>query len=258
MSSSPTTTAPPAQGQSQSISFRHLFGFREALWTSSHLSSPKRVWAALHPELERGALTQHDFLAAYSSEDLHSSAALPFKGLAGGAGAAAALLGVAHVVARRLRVPGLLLGAMRQAPLALPFIVIAPVSLGYTIGGMAQASRQETFCTGLDDRAAFARALTNAADREPGWVGADVFGEKRVQAWATRLTSHGQAGTLAPRKEDLETFVQSQGEETQLSLRNTSDAPRNVDDDVVMVDKFDVNAAPASGIPNRRPWWKLW
>ena len=55
----------------------HLFGLREAIWTSANLSSPQRVWAALHPELERGVLTQHDFLAAYSSEHLHSSATLP-------------------------------------------------------------------------------------------------------------------------------------------------------------------------------------
>ncbi|VDC03368.1 unnamed protein product [Peniophora sp. CBMAI 1063] len=257
MSSSPTTTtAPPAS--SQSISVRHLFGLREALWTSANLSSPQRVWALLHPELERGALTQHDFLVAHSSEDLHSSANLPFKGLAGGAGAAAILLGTAHLVARRLRVPGLLTGVMRQAPLALPFIVFAPVSLGYTLGGMAQASRQEAFCSSLDDRAAFARALNEAADREPGWIGADVFGEKRIQAWSTRLTSHGQAGTLAPRKEELETFVRSQEEEQLASLRDTPATSRNVDTDMVMVDKFEAGSTPVPSTSTRRAWWKLW
>lgn len=179
--------------------------------------------------------------------------ATQFKGLAGGAGAAVVLLVAAHLVARRLRVPGLLTGAMRQAPLALPFIVSAPVALGYTLGGMAQAARQETFCSSLDDRAAFASALANAADRQSGWLGADVLGERRAQAWATRLTSHGQAGTLAPRKEELGTFARSQ-EEEELS----PSSPRNVADDVIIIDKFDQDTSAVPTSQSRRPWWKLW
>ena len=146
---------------------------------------------------------------------------------------------------------------MRQAPLALPFIFCAPVALGYTLGGMAQASRQEIFCGDLDDRTAFARALANAADREPGWLGADVFGERRIQAWSTRLTSHGQAGTLAPRKEELETFVRSQEEEREASLRGG--VRREVDGDVVVTGNESAkDLALTVSSPAKRSWWKPW
>ena len=146
---------------------------------------------------------------------------------------------------------------MRQAPLALPFIFCAPVALGYTLGGMAQASSQEIFCGDLDDRTAFARALANAADREPGWLGADVFGERRIQTWSTRLTSHGQAGTLAPRKEELETFVRSQEEEREASLQG--DVRQKVDGDVGVTGTESVkDLAPIVSPPAKRSWWKPW
>ncbi|KAI0030076.1 hypothetical protein K488DRAFT_88123 [Vararia minispora EC-137] len=170
-------------------------GIRYALWTSRNLRSSESVAEALRPALDDGSLSQHDFDAACASSDLHTYAAAPIYGVASGALTAVATLVGLHLLARRLRVPDMLRTTLRSSPLLLPFLATAPVCLGYSAANMIQAAKYEAFAAALDDRAAFGDAL--------GRAGRGAVDDAMVRAWGTRLIGYGQAGTIAPPKDEL-------------------------------------------------------